>query len=150
MTASLDKGSFTFLALDLKSAFYPESSSSFYFRVVFRKQLLGLRCAHYHIYCLHSYLSIFMENHWFTPVHLIPSDTVEFILIFSLFIFVHLFMIVRNLTPMTLNMFTYLITPCVGTVLPLLLPPLLTLLRPQHLVLGFPPTWMSLFNLHEL
>lgn len=111
--------------------------------MVFRKQLLGLRYAHYYIYCLYSYLSIFMENYWFTPVRLIPSDTVEFILIFSLFIFVHLFLTVRNLTPMTLNMFTYLITPCVGTVLPLLLPPPLTLLRLQHLVLGFPPTWMS-------
>lgn len=42
--------------------------------MVFNNQYLGLRWAYYYIFCLYGYLSIFMEKHWFIPMHLIPFD----------------------------------------------------------------------------
>lgn len=110
--------------------------------MVFRNQHLGLRYAHYCIYCLYGYLSIFTENHWFTPIHSIPSSNTEFILIFSLSIFVNPFTDSGKLNfcyPQCIYVFdpsTYKYQ------YPSLLPPLHTLLRLQHLVLGSPPTSM--------
>lgn len=107
--------------------------------MVFRKQHLGLRYAHYCIYCLYGYLSIFTENYWFTPIHSIPSSNTEFILIFSLSIFVNPFTDSEKLN-FCYPQCIYLFDPSTYKYqYPSLLPPLHTLLRLQHLVLGSPP-----------
>ena len=56
---------FAFFTLDLESAVYPRSFKTFYFRIVFSNQHVGLRYAHYYVHCLCGYLSIFIENQCF-------------------------------------------------------------------------------------